>query len=112
MEMDPNHLVSVKATSEVDHSLDGESQSAYIVSVCAVACILSTAAVLARIYTRLCVLHTFGRDDFVMGVAQAFTLLTAAAIFVGEWVPSTKATTSFSKCILTHISFAQRPLMV
>lgn len=83
--MDPNELVSVKATTQVDHSLDGQSQTTYIVSVCAVACVLSTAAVLARIYTRLCVLHIFGCDDAVMAVAQVFTLMTAAAIFVGEF---------------------------
>lgn len=74
-----------KAAVEVDHSLDSDSKTAYITTVCAVSIVLTTIAVLARLYTRICVLHTFGRDDFVMGVAQVFTILTAVSILVGEW---------------------------
>lgn len=72
------------AGPSIDHSLDGESQTTWIISVLTVACILSTAVVMARMYTRLCVLHTFGSDDFVMGVAQIFTLMAATAIYLGK----------------------------
>lgn len=82
--MDANDFLPIKAAAVViDHSLDGESRTGYITAVCSVSIILTTVAVLARMYTRLCVLHTFGRDDFVMAVAQVFTILTATAILVG-----------------------------
>lgn len=83
--MDVSDYLSIKQTVTVDHALDGQSKTAYITTVCAVSIVLSTLAVLARLYTRVCVLHTFGRDDFVMAVAQAFTILTAVAILVGAW---------------------------
>lgn len=77
-------LLSIsKAAVEVNHALDSESKTAYITTICGVSIVLTTVAVLARLYTRICVLHTFGRDDFVMGVAQVFTILTAVSILVG-----------------------------
>lgn len=69
---------------EINHDLDGESRQPFIISSLTVACVLSTATVIARLYTRLFVLRTFGRDDFAIGVAQVLTLMTAAAIYLGK----------------------------
>ncbi|KAJ4389543.1 hypothetical protein N0V93_007013 [Gnomoniopsis smithogilvyi] len=80
--MDASDFLPLKAAVEVNHALDSESKTGYITAVCSVSVVLTTVAVLARIYTRVFVLHTFGRDDFVMAVAQVFTLLTAAAILL------------------------------
>lgn len=99
--MDPDLYQKATASAQIDHSLDGESRTTYIVSILTVACVLSTAAVIARIYTRLYVLHTFGRDDFVMGLAQVLTLMTAAAIFLGK--PSQLCDISTSDRNLTYL---------
>lgn len=85
--MDANSIMSPKvseaAAVTVDRSKDGETQVPYIISVLTVACVLSTAVVLMRLYTRLRILRTFGADDMVMGLAQVLTLGSAAAIYCG-----------------------------
>lgn len=68
----------------VDHALDGQSQVAWAVTIIGVACIISTIAVVLRIYTRLRVLPIFGPDDFVMGIAQLITIGAGLAIGLGE----------------------------
>ncbi|KAF3760371.1 hypothetical protein M406DRAFT_230293, partial [Cryphonectria parasitica EP155] len=59
---------------------DGASQTSYIVSLVVIACVLSTLAVILRVFTRARILHTFGADDAVMVFAQVLTLGSAAAI--------------------------------
>lgn len=81
--MDLIDFSPIKAAVNVNHALDGESKTGYIIAVCSVSIVLTTIAVLARLYTRLWVLHTFGRDDFVMAMAQIFTILTAVSILLG-----------------------------
>ena len=54
----------------VDHSLDGQSRYTEIVAILIAGSVLSTAAVAARAFTRLFLLHTFGVDDAIMVVAQ------------------------------------------
>jgi hypothetical protein len=67
----------------VDHSLDGQSQVTFIVSVLSLATVVSTAVVVLRIFTRSCILRTFGPDDAVMGIAQLLTIGAAIAIGLG-----------------------------
>lgn len=68
---------------KVDHSLDGQSQVTYIVSILSLATVISTAVVVLRIFTRARILRTFGLDDAVMGVAQILTIGAAVAIGLG-----------------------------
>lgn len=84
--MAKDNPLSIKAAAPipVDHSKDGESQVTYIVSVLTLACVLSTTAVVLRLYTRSRILHTFGADDAVMGFAQVLTLASATTIYLGE----------------------------
>lgn len=69
---------------EVDHSKDGESHVAYTVAVLTIACVLSTTVVMLRLFTRICILNTFGADDAVMAFAQVLTLGAAASIYLGK----------------------------
>lgn len=46
-----------------DHSLDGESRSGLMIGLTAAFTVVNTAVVIARIYTRAVILHTFGIDD-------------------------------------------------
>lgn len=66
--------------TDVDHALDGQSQVTFIVSVLSLATVISTAVVALRIFTRSCILRTFGPDDAVMGIAQLLTIGAAVAI--------------------------------
>lgn len=68
-------------TVTINHDLDGESQVTWAVCIISFACTISTAAVVLRIYTRLCILHIFGSDDVVMGISQILSL--AAALTIG-----------------------------
>ncbi len=54
----------------VDHSLDGQSRYTEIVAILIAGSIVSTAAVVARAFTRFFLLHTFGADDAIMVIAQ------------------------------------------
>lgn len=102
---------------EINHDLDGESRQPFIISSLTVACVLSTATVIARLYTRLFVLRTFGRDDFAIGVAQVLTLMTAAAIYLGKHTrvrfpfgirqPKTEQSQKKSKQVYGKLYFAQ-----
>lgn len=69
--------------TNVDHSLDGQSQVTYIVSILSLATVISTAVVVLRIFTRSRILRTFGADDAVMGIAQLLTIGAAVAIGLG-----------------------------
>lgn len=86
MAVGANNVLSIKATAPTiaDHSKDGESQVTYIVSVLTLACVLSTAAVVLRLYTRSRILHTFGADDAVMAFTQVLTLASATTIYLGQ----------------------------
>ncbi|ROV89608.1 hypothetical protein VPNG_10142 [Cytospora leucostoma] len=64
----------------IDHALDGQSQVAWAVTIVGLACVISTIAVVLRIYTRLRVLPIFGPDDVVMGIAQLITIGAGLAI--------------------------------
>ncbi len=57
----------------VDHSLDGQSRYTEIVAILVVGSVLSTLAVVARAFTRLFILHTFGLDDALMVITQVQT---------------------------------------
>lgn len=72
---------------KVDHSLDGQSQVTFIVSILSLATVISTAVVVLRIFTRARILRTFGLDDAVMGVAQVLTIGAAVAIGLGMSLP-------------------------
>lgn len=74
-------------TVTINHDLDGESQVTWAVCIISFACTISTAAVVLRIYTRLCILHIFGSDDVVMGISQILSLAAALTIGLGKEFP-------------------------
>ena len=69
----------------VDHSLDGESRSTEIIAILTAGCILTTAVVSMRIFTRTVLLRTFGVDDAFICVAQMLAIGTTVAIGLGTW---------------------------
>lgn len=69
--------------SEIDHSLDGESQVDAICAILSVGCILTTGVVCLRIYTRTILLRTFGVEDAFMIAAQLLAIGSAVAIGLG-----------------------------
>lgn len=72
-------------TVAIDHSLDGESQVTWILSIVSLACIISATAVIARLVTRLRILRIFGPDDALMGLAQIIAIGAALSIGLGEF---------------------------
>lgn len=68
----------------IDHSLDGESRVDTICAILSVGCILTTAVVSLRIYTRTILLRTFGVEDAFMIGAQLLAIGTAVAIGMGK----------------------------
>lgn len=62
-----------------NHDLDNESRFGEILGILTVGCLLSTVVVVARVFTRLKILRTFGSDDAVMAVAQVLTIGSAIA---------------------------------
>lgn len=46
-----------------DHSLDGESKTGLMMGLTCAFTFVNTAVVIARVYTRAVILHTFGIDD-------------------------------------------------
>ncbi|KAH9434614.1 hypothetical protein MCOR02_006609 [Pyricularia oryzae] len=65
----------------VNHALDGESRVAEIYSAVIICLIAVTVVVLARIYTRLFVVRTFGLDDWTAAISLPFTV--ACGVVVG-----------------------------
>jgi hypothetical protein len=55
-------------------ALDAETKFPSILAILIVGCVLSTTVVTLRLITRLAIIHTFGLDDFMIGVAQVGTL--------------------------------------
>lgn len=68
---------------EPDHSLDGESRVDVVVGILAAGCIITTAVVSLRIYTRTILLRTFGAEDAFMIAAQVLAIGSAVAIGLG-----------------------------
>lgn len=68
----------------IDHDLDGQSQVTWILWVISLACIISTAAVVLRIYTRLRILPIFGPDDILMGIAAIISIAAATTVGLGK----------------------------
>ena len=54
--------------------LDAQTRFPSILAILVVGCVLSTTVVTLRLITRLVIIHTFGLDDFLIGVAQVRTL--------------------------------------
>lgn len=70
---------------DVNHALDGQSQVTWVVSIVSLACIISTTAVVLRLFTRLRILHICGPDDAFMGLAQLIAIGAAVAIGLGKF---------------------------
>lgn len=71
------------ATPNVDHALDGESRVAEIIAILSVGCVITSAVVALRVYTRTCLLRTFGADDAFMIAAQVLAIGTGISIGLG-----------------------------
>lgn len=69
----------------VDHSLDGESRSTEIIAILTAGCVLTTAVVSLRIFTRSVLLRTFGVDDAFIIAAQVLNIGTTVAIGLGTF---------------------------
>lgn len=60
----------MSSTDPVDHSLDGESQSASIITTSIVLVAFSGTLVLLRLFTRGFFLKAFGLDDLTIAISQ------------------------------------------
>lgn len=58
------------ATSQPDHSLDGQSSSELMIGLSISLVVLCTVAVGARIYTRTIMLNNAGLDDLMIVITQ------------------------------------------
>jgi hypothetical protein len=67
--------VNTRMSSSVPNpALDGQTKFPTILAILIVGCTLSTTVVTLRLITRLTIIHTFGLDDFMIGVAQVGAL--------------------------------------
>ena len=59
----------------MDHSLDNESRAGVPIAVVATTLTIATTAVCLRTYTRACMLHNFGMDDWsaVVALVKCYT---------------------------------------
>ena len=53
----------------MDHSLDNQSRAGVPIAVVSVTLVIATIAVLSRSYTRICLVHRFGMDDWAAALA-------------------------------------------
>jgi hypothetical protein len=70
--------VNFRMSSPVPNpTLDAQTKFPSILAILIVGCVFSTTVVTLRLITRLAIIHTFGLDDFIIGVAQVGTLENA-----------------------------------
>jgi hypothetical protein len=55
-------------------ALDAQTKFPSILAILIVGCVLSTTVVTLRFITRIAIIHTFGLDDLMIGIAQVGTL--------------------------------------
>jgi len=68
------------ASTSPNPALDAQTKHPSILAVLVVGSVLSTTVVTLRLITRLAVIRTFGRDDFMIAVAQVFAIGSAVTI--------------------------------
>lgn len=64
-----------------DHSLDGESKTGLMIGLTSAFTFVNTAVVIARIYTRAVILHTFGIDDVFIVITLVCGLIIRICSF-------------------------------